>query len=101
VTGAQREAALTEVPTLAEAGLPGPPIAALGGLFAARGTPPEVLSVLGAAVDQALVNPDVITRFAASQTDILRESREAFAQRLRDEAPFWRQLVRDLDLKTE
>jgi tripartite-type tricarboxylate transporter receptor subunit TctC len=101
VTGAQREPALPDVPTLAEAGLPGPPIAALGGLFAARATPPEVLSVLGAAVDQALMNPDVVARFAASQTDILREPRETFAQRLRDEAPFWRQLVRDLDLKAE
>ncbi len=101
VTGAEREAALPDVPTLAEAGLPGPSIAVLGGLFAARTTPPEVLAVLGAAVDQALVNPDLVGRFAASQTQILREPREAFAQRLRDEAPFWRQLVRDLDLRVE
>jgi tripartite-type tricarboxylate transporter receptor subunit TctC len=101
VTGAQREAALPDVPTLAEAGLPGPPIAVLGGLFAAHATPVETLSVLGAAVDRALAEPDLIARFAASQTDILREPREAFAQRLRDEAPFWRQLVRDLDLRVE
>jgi tripartite-type tricarboxylate transporter receptor subunit TctC len=101
VTGAQREAALPDVPTLAEAGLPGPPIAVLAGLFAARATPPETLTVLSAAVDQALANPEVAARFAASQTDILREPREAFAQRLRDEAPFWRQLVRDLDLRVE
>lgn len=101
VTGAEREAALPDVPTLAEAGLQGPPIAVLAGLFAARATPPETLSVLNAAVDQALTNPDVAARFAASQTTILREPREAFAQRLRDEAPFWRQLVRDLDLKVE
>jgi tripartite-type tricarboxylate transporter receptor subunit TctC len=101
VTGAQREAALPDVPTLAEAGLPGPPIGVLAGLFAARDTPPETLAVLSAAVNQALVNPDLVARFAASQTEILREPREAFAQRLRDEAPFWRQLVRDLDLKVE
>jgi len=100
-TGAQREAALPDVPTLAEAGLPGPPIAVLGGLFAARATPPATLAVLNAAVDQALGNPEVVARFAASQTDILREPREAFAQRLREEAPFWRQLVRDLDLRVE
>lgn len=101
VTGAQREAALPDVPTLAEAGLPGPPITVLAGLFAARATPPEALAALSAAVDQALANPEVAARFAASQTDILREPREAFAQRLREEAPFWRQLVRDLDLRVE
>lgn len=101
VTGTQREAALPDVPTLAEAGLSGPPIGVLGGLFAARATPPEVLAVLGAAVDQALASPDLVARFAASQTAILREPREAFAQRLHDEAPFWRQLVRELDLKVE
>jgi tripartite-type tricarboxylate transporter receptor subunit TctC len=101
VTSNVRSAALPDVPTLAEAGLPGPSIAVLGGLFAARATPPEVLAVLGAAVDQALVNPDLVGRFAASQTQILREPREAFAQRLRNEAPFWRQLVRDLDLRVE
>jgi tripartite-type tricarboxylate transporter receptor subunit TctC len=101
VTGAEREAALPEVPTLAEAGLPGPPIVVLGGLFAARATRPETLALLNAAVDQALDNPDLIARFAASQTGILREPREAFAQRLRDDAPFWRQLVRELNLRVE
>jgi tripartite-type tricarboxylate transporter receptor subunit TctC len=89
------------VPTLAEAGLAGPPIAVLAGLFAARATPPETLSVLSGAVDRALADPEVVARFAATQTEILREPREAFAQRLRDEAPFWRQLVRDLDLRVE
>jgi tripartite-type tricarboxylate transporter receptor subunit TctC len=101
VTGQQREAALPDVPTLAEAGLPGPSIGVLAGLFAARATPPETLAVLGSAVDQALANPDLIARFAASQTEILREPRETFVQRLRDEAPFWRQLVQELDLKVE
>lgn len=101
VTGAEREAVLPDVPTLAEAGLPGPPIAVIGGLFAARATPPETLAVLNAAADQALANPDLAARFAASQTQILREAREAFAQHLREEAPFWRQLVRDLDLRVE
>jgi tripartite-type tricarboxylate transporter receptor subunit TctC len=101
VTGSQRESSLPDVPTLSEAGLPGPAIGVLGGLFAARGTPPNVLAALGAAVDKALVDPELVTRFAASQTEILREPREAFAQRLREEAPFWRQLVRDLDLKVE
>ena len=101
VTGDRREAALPDVPTLAEAGLPGQSIAIIGGLFAPKATPEDVLSRVDSAVQGALANPELIARFDASQTEILREPRAAFAQQLRDEAPSWRGLVRELDLKVE
>jgi tripartite-type tricarboxylate transporter receptor subunit TctC len=101
VTGAAREPALPEVPTLAEAGLPGPPITVLGGLFGPRNMPPEVLARLGTAVETALVNPDLVARFQASQTGILRVTPAAFMQQLREEAPFWQRLVQALEIKAE
>ncbi|MCW8086869.1 Bug family tripartite tricarboxylate transporter substrate binding protein [Sabulicella glaciei] len=101
VTGERREAALPDVPTLAEAGLPGPPIAVLGGLFAPRATPEDRVARLAAATDRALADPEVAARFQASQTEILREGREEFVARLREEEPAWRALVRQLDLRLE
>jgi tripartite-type tricarboxylate transporter receptor subunit TctC len=101
VTGDKREASLPDVPTLAEAGFPGEPIAVIGGLFAPKGVPPEAMQRLAKAVDQALQNPELIERFAASETSVLRESNAAFLAQLRKEAPGWEELVRQLDLKME
>ena len=101
VTGDKREASLPDVPTLAEAGYPGDQIAVIGGLFAPKGVPKEVTARLEKAVEQALVNPELAARFAASETGILRTSNEAFLAQLRKEAPIWQGLVKQLDLKTE
>ena len=95
------EASLPDVPTLAEAGYPGDQIAVIGGLFAPKGVPKEVTARLEKAVEQALVNPELAARFAASETGILRTSNEAFLAQLRKEAPIWQGLVKQLDLKTE
>ena len=101
VTGEQREASLPEVPTLAEAGYPGDPVAVIGGIFAPKGVPPEVADKLAKAVDTAMRNPDVVQRFAAMETGMLRMGNEAFVAQLRKEAPSWQALVRQLDLKVD
>lgn len=101
VTGDQREASLPEVPTLAEAGLPGEPIAVIGGIFAPKGMPREVGDKLAAAVDAAMRQPEVVQRFAAMETGMLRMGNEAFLAQLRKEAPAWQALVRQLDLKAD
>jgi hypothetical protein len=92
---------LPEVPTLAEAGMPGTNIAAIGGLFAPKGTPREVVEKIGAATARVLQNPDLQQRFAAVETDPLRVSLDAFVELLRREAAVWEPLVRQLGLKQE
>lgn len=101
VTGDRREGSLPDVPTLAEAGFPGEAIAVIGGLFSPKGVPKDVADRLEKAVEQALRNPELAARFAASETDILRTSNSAFVAQLRKEAPFWQGLVKQLDLKSE
>lgn len=101
VTGDKREDALPEVPTLAEAGLPGGQIAVIGGIFAPKGTPRDVVERIEKATDQVLRNPEVVARFAAMETGILRLSNEAFLAQLRKEAPGWQALVQQLNLKAE
>jgi tripartite-type tricarboxylate transporter receptor subunit TctC len=101
VTGDRRESSLPDVPTLAEAGLPGEQIAVTGGLFAPKGTPRDVIERIEKATDQVLRNPDVVSRFAAMETGILRVSNDALLGQLRKEAPVWQALVRQLDLKVE
>jgi len=101
VTGDQREASLPDVPTLAEAGLPGDPIAVIGGIFAPKGVPRDVTEKLEKAIDTAKSNPDVVQRFAAIETGILRASNDAFMAQLRKEAPAWLGLVKQLGIKAD
>lgn len=100
-TDTTREASLPDVPTLAESGLPGLQVAAIGGLFAPKGTPKEVVDKVADATRKVLAKPEVQKRFAAVETDPLNLSIPAFNELLRKEAEVWSPLVRQLDLKQE
>lgn len=100
-TDSSREASLPEVPTLAEVGLPGLQVAAIGGLFAPKGTPKEVVDKVADATRKVLANPEVMKRFAAVETDPLNISIAAFNDQLRKESEVWSPLVKQLDLKQE
>jgi tripartite-type tricarboxylate transporter receptor subunit TctC len=100
-TDRAREGSLPDVPTLAEAGLPGLQIAAIGGIFAPKGTPKDVVNRISAAMTKVLSNPEVIQRFAAVETDPLQVSVPAFNELLRKEEEVWSPLVRQLGLKQE
>ena len=100
-TDTTREASLPDVPTLAESGLPGVQVAAIGGLFAPKGTSKEVVEKIADATRKVLANPEVMKRFAAVETDPLNIGIPAFNELLRKEAEVWSPLVRQLDLKQE
>lgn len=100
-TDRAREGSLPDVPTLAEAGLPGLQIAAIGGIFAPKGTPKDVVDRISAAMTKVLSNPEVMQRFAAVETDPLQVSVPAFNELLRKEEEVWSPLVRQLGLKQE
>lgn len=100
-TDSAREGSLPDVPTLAEAGVPGVQVAAIGGLFAPKGTPKDVVDRIAGAMAKVLSNPEVVQRFAALETDPLQVSIPAFSELLRKEAEVWSPLVRQLGLKQE
>lgn len=62
VSSDQRNPALPDVPTVAQAGLAGYEVASWNALAAPAGTPPEVLARLGAAVREAVASPAVRER---------------------------------------
>jgi tripartite-type tricarboxylate transporter receptor subunit TctC len=100
-TDTAREGSLPDVPTLAEAGITGVQVAAIGGLFAPKGTPQDIIDKIAAATAKVLATPEVAQRFAAVETDPLRISMPAFVNLLRREADSWSPLVQQLGLKQE
>lgn len=100
-TDMSRESSLPDVPTLAEAGLPGVQIAAIGGIFAPKGTPKEVVDKLAAAINKVLSNPEVTKRFATLETEPLNLKIESYIELLRKDSEFWGAMVRQLNLKQD
>jgi tripartite-type tricarboxylate transporter receptor subunit TctC len=100
-TDTAREGSLPDVPTLAEAGIGGVQVAAIGGLFAPKGTPQDIVDKIAAATAKVLTNPEVVQRFAAVETDPLRVNMPAFINLLRREAEVWSPMVQQMGLKQE
>jgi len=100
-TDTAREGSLPDVPTLAEAGVTGVQVAAIGGLFAPKGTPQDIIDKIAAATAKVLATPEVAQRLAAVETDPLRIPMPAFVNLLRREADSWSPLVQQLGLKQE
>jgi tripartite-type tricarboxylate transporter receptor subunit TctC len=64
ITGPTRIAALPDVPTIAEAGIPGFSVSSYFALFTPTGTPVAVIKAINAATNQALAMPDLQEKFA-------------------------------------
>ncbi|HEV7263349.1 MAG TPA: tripartite tricarboxylate transporter substrate-binding protein [Falsiroseomonas sp.] len=62
VTGARRSPFTPDLPTIAEAGVPGYAFASWHGVVAPRGTPPEAIAKLNAAFNAAVRDPAVLAR---------------------------------------
>jgi tripartite-type tricarboxylate transporter receptor subunit TctC len=85
------------VPTLAEAGLPGFEVAIWHGLYAPRRTPRPLIDRLAGALQVALRDPLVKTRFAELGTEPVSEDRarpEALRAHLEAEIDKWRPIIK-------
>lgn len=67
--------ALAQVPTLAEAGLTDFNVTVWHGVYAPRGTPPEILAKLNAAVREALKDPELVKRQEALGLRLVTDAR--------------------------
>jgi tripartite-type tricarboxylate transporter receptor subunit TctC len=101
VTGVHRAAALPDVPTLAEAGVPGYEFTTWHGMLAPRGTPPEVVGLLNARLVQVLRSNDVAPRFAQMGLDVVASTPVEFSAHLKKELDKWGKLIRERHIKVE
>jgi len=90
VTTAQRSPLLPDVPTLAEAGVPGFEAYAWFGFVAPAATPPAILDRLNAEIDRALQDDGVDAELARVGMTIAAGSRSDFARLIAEESRMWR-----------
>lgn len=93
-SGMKRSAQLPNVPTIAEAGLPGFEVNVWYGLFAPRATPPRTVERIAADVTALLRTGEMRERFAALGVDAEGGTPEAFKVYFVNDIERWRKVVR-------
>lgn len=102
VTSLVRSNAAPEIPTIAEAGLPGYEAVQWYGLVAPAKTPPAIVNRLHAAVVQALNDPDVRSRFQKGGAEPQpSESPEAYRALIRSELKKWADVAKAAGITPE
>jgi tripartite-type tricarboxylate transporter receptor subunit TctC len=99
-----RLAAAPNLPTAAEAGLPGFEITVWFGMYAPKDTPKPVIDKLSTALQEALKDPDVKARFAASGAETVAAERarpEALRAHLKSEIDRWGPIIRKAGVQAE
>lgn len=93
VSSLKRLALMPDVPTLDEAGLKGYETVAWGGVVAPKGTPPEVVAQLNAAIQKALQAPEVRTGLETLGAEPASGSPAEFKQLIDRETAKWKQII--------
>ncbi|MCD0505203.1 tripartite tricarboxylate transporter substrate binding protein [Bordetella petrii] len=101
VTSAERSKAFPDLPTLAEAGVPGYQAESWYGLYAPAGTPPAALQRLNAAVAKAVQSPAFQQRVAEEGLIVEVGPPGQLTQYVQAEEKRWGQVVRDAKLQQE
>jgi tripartite-type tricarboxylate transporter receptor subunit TctC len=101
VTGPTRTAALPEVPTIAEAAMPGFEASSWHGLFAPRGTDGVVMRRLGEAATAMLGSAEVQARLRSIGMDVAPNTPAQFAARLAADIATWGQVIRQANIQPE
>jgi tripartite-type tricarboxylate transporter receptor subunit TctC len=101
VLGPKRSALLPEVPTVAEAGVPGYALTNWFGLLAPAGTPKNVVSKLNADVIRILREEDISRKIADMGADVVGNSSEEFGAAMRAESAQWAEIIKAANIKAE
>ena len=94
VTTAKRSPELPDVPTVAEAGVPGYEATSWFGLFAPAKVPADVQAKLHAAIIKVLQKPDVAKKIGDQGGEVVTESQAEFAKFIAAENEKWKKVVK-------
>jgi len=94
VTGPERSKIFPDLPTVAEAALPGYAAVLHYGIVAPAGTPRSIVDKLAAALRVAIASPDVASKIAADGAEVMGMTPEEYAADIDREEAKWSEVVR-------
>ena len=100
-TGAKRDPALPDLPTVAEAGVPGYESGVWFGLMVPAGTPKDIIGKLNAAAVQAAKAPEFVKRMTALGYNIIPGTPEEMAAMNRRDLALWAPIIKASGAKVD
>lgn len=101
VSGPRRSPVFPELPTVAEAGVPGYETVAWGGVMGPAGLPKDVVGRLHAEIRKALASPALLERYRQLDTEPDGGTPEQFLALVRSETPKWADVVKRSGAKVD
>ena len=101
VSTAKRMPTHPELPTVAEAGVPGFEATTWHGVVVPAGTPPAVISKLNDEINKILKASEVNARLIAQGAEIIGGTPQAFAAYIQSEIPKWTKVIKDSGARAE
>lgn len=96
-----RSPALPNVPTVAESGLPGFSFSLWGGMFAPKGTPPEIVQKLNHEINAILAEPETKRRLEAEGAIVKQNTPAEFAKFLENEREKYSEIVKETGVQLD
>jgi tripartite-type tricarboxylate transporter receptor subunit TctC len=101
VTSGRRVPAFSELPTVAEAGVPGFDVSAWAGAIVPAGVPKAIISRLNAELNKALATPSVRDKLPEMGLEIVGGTPEQYAAHIKSEAVKWADVVKRSGAKVD
>jgi len=101
VTSTKRSPALPDLPTVAEAGVPGYEFITWHGILAPKGTPRAIVNLLNAQLKKILTAPGQAQLWRERGLDVVASSPEEFAAHIEREQKKWGQVIKQRGIKAE
>jgi tripartite-type tricarboxylate transporter receptor subunit TctC len=101
VSGPRRSPVFPDLPTIAEAGVPGYETVAWGGVIGPAKLPPDIVSKLHQEIRKALAAPALLERFKQLDTEADGGTPEEFMALVKRETPKWAEVIRRSGAKVD
>jgi tripartite-type tricarboxylate transporter receptor subunit TctC len=101
ITAGKRSPAVPDIPTVAEAGVPGYEVDQWYGIITGAKVPMPIVRKLSAAIAEAVKSPDVAKRLAADGSTPIGSTPEQFSAHIKSEIAKWRKLVKEAKLELQ